>query len=324
MPNNSLIEHSEEAVRLDNAFFWDHAYLENRNCIIENLQYGNHINGNILLTAPEGVGKSAFIKALIEEHPTEHGDVSATIWGIAASFSVNGLGDFYTKMLRQLEDGNPEEGTPARKKQRVLKLIKHSGVKVVFIDEAHSIITKVGINHKNKYLQTLKELANERVCLWVLVGTNDARQIVTFDSEVSDRFPIRLRLDLLKFTTEAKCLEYAEFLMYLLQLIPRKVPFFDCLTSSLNEDGALELVFDKPDRYENLLRLLLAIDGKPRDLKRLLVNFLRKTDSKKVLNKEQMKAACSRAFKGQEQKLEAFSLPFAKVLERLRKRGLYV
>lgn len=81
-------------------------------------------------------------------------------------------------------------GTAEQLKQDLIKLLRKLNVKMLFIDEIHNLLTAQNDRILKQILNALKGLANRLRIPIVLIGTEEAKDIIQRDDQVLERYEI--------------------------------------------------------------------------------------------------------------------------------------
>jgi hypothetical protein len=291
--------------------------------VLKAISRSRKITKSVLITGDAGTGKSEFIEQMKSRHRVEPTDTYESVWGISIKPTSRSVEDLYDLLLNELGDPKGGRGRANKKRKRVLELVDKLGVKVIFVDEVHDVLPKKQLTDRDKFYIAFKGLMDDTECSWVLVGTPRAKILVEIDDQMRERIPYRGTLEQFKFTTPAKIGEFIQFLFSLMPKLDRKKPIFKCLNDSLNAEGRFILSENMSD-YDDLLRLLLATNGKVRDLKHLLTTFLEETSDRQSLSVENLKSVVEEAFTGQYDGKNPFQISINKVKAELKRKKLYV
>ncbi len=81
-------------------------------------------------------------------------------------------------------------GTAEQLKQRVITVLKDKQVKMLFIDEIHNLLTAQSTRILTQCRNAFKGLSNRLQIPIILVGTDDAKEVMDGDPQVRNRYPI--------------------------------------------------------------------------------------------------------------------------------------
>lgn len=151
-----------------------------------------HRMTGLTLVGPSGNGKTSIVAEFIrressksasaayDREPLEFLDINAP--------TKPDVSQFYTCILRRLEDLRAARGSRAEKEERVLKLLRQLSLRMIIIDEIHNVLVG-GPRLTDLFLIALKSLSNELRLPIVLVGTEDALNVIQLDRQVESRYP---------------------------------------------------------------------------------------------------------------------------------------
>ncbi len=81
-------------------------------------------------------------------------------------------------------------GTAEQLKQRVIRVLKDKNVKMLFIDEIHNLLTAQSTRILTQCRNAFKGLSNRLQIPIILIGTEDAKEVMDGDPQVRNRYPI--------------------------------------------------------------------------------------------------------------------------------------
>jgi len=252
MSSNQKNEFSGDADEFHNRVVWHDSYLEAREAVeLARRMHGTESAGVMLLGDP-GLGKSFFIRNDAKKHNTQYeGEVDKHPYlylDTPPDLSVDG---YLSDMLEKLGDPEPDQGRLPRKRRRLKHYIKELGVQIIFIDEFQDILAQRNITARSKGVKFVKWLMNEARVSVVLAGLPLSEEILKVDEQLNTRFNTVIHLKPFSMINVEEYEHYMGFMEALLSMFPRT------LVGGLN--------------HEMLVRLLLASNGIPRTLKKLLV-----------------------------------------------------
>jgi len=227
-----------------------------------------------LVLAPPGVGKSRMVEKILDDYHEESTAEKENVFGIYIEIPDTSMNEFYRELLFKLKDKEPDYGTAAAKKRRVINLINNMDVKFVFLDEIQVALPSSGLLPTSKFVKNIKELMNKTTCAWILLGAPEAIAIIDVDDQLADRFPRVINLKGLSLLGEENSLDFIDYLTDLLEDFPRRAPYFKFINDSRTDDS---LEYSENVNYDNLLRLCLASLGKPRRIRDLIISCLDNT-----------------------------------------------
>ncbi|AMP12032.1 AAA domain protein [Collimonas arenae] len=94
---------------------------------------------------------------------------------------------FYSEILEQLFASFRHNDRVEKKQYQVIKLLRYINLKVLVIDEIHSILAG-NLNKQRTFLNVVKYLGNELQIPIVGVGTKDAFRAIQTDPQLANRF----------------------------------------------------------------------------------------------------------------------------------------
>lgn len=151
-----------------------------------------HRMTGLTLSGPSGNGKTTIVHEFIrressrpasaasDREPIEFLDVNAP--------SKADVSLFYSIILRRLGDAKAYKGNRIEKETRVLRLLGQLSPRMLILDEIHNVLVG-GPRLTEFFLNTLKSLSNELRLPIVLVGTEDAVNVIQIDAQVESRYP---------------------------------------------------------------------------------------------------------------------------------------
>ena len=150
---------------------------------------------NYLLVGDTNNGKSAILREFERKYPVEN------IPGIGPQlkvlyFQAPAKADesrLYSAILEHLNHPHNDSDIASNKLKQVKSLIKALGLRALIIDELHNI-APASANKQKEFLVILKYLCNELKIGLICAGTTEVWNVVSFDSQLSNRFePIKLK-----------------------------------------------------------------------------------------------------------------------------------
>jgi len=316
------IEMSDEALNFKEFYSLIDKFHRPMQTILRTIKYRHQETSGTLVLGHPGCGKSFFAEKILKDYAEKSMPDKDRCFGIYVETSGCGLNELYREILTKLGDIDPGYGRIADKHRRIIHLVNKLDVKVVFLDEIQVMLPTSGLLPTSKFVKQLKEMVNKTNCAWVLLGVPDAADIVAVDTQLADRFPRVVCLESFSCAGENKVLDFMEYLFDLLANFPRKMPYFKCLNESINDDG---YSYKSEVNYDNLLRLCLASQGRPRRIRDLFVDCIENTSSDEKVTKATFESAYVNCYSNNTDKQlgNPFLMPIKEVKKCLIKDGLY-
>jgi hypothetical protein len=241
---------------------------------------------------------------------------------IASFCGDRGISGILDRLLNSMGDVNPQKfKTNGTKLNRVEFLIVKLGVKVIFLDEFHNALSRSGLIKKNAALKLVKDLLNMKKVALILMGTPVAGALIKTDPEIDTRFDANVILKSFDCCGQTNTLEFISYLSQILSNYPRKVSYLSCIQKSVVGEG-FQLREDID--YEPLHRFLLATDGNPRNIRKLLNRGITRTEPSEEVSKKLLgKIWSARIGSKTSVKSTPFSMNYKTVVEKLLKEKLY-
>jgi hypothetical protein len=293
------------------------------NCIDDvRADIGTETTG-LFIGGDAGNGKSTLAELYQLEHQVvDSGFIDSKPVVIASFCGDKGISGILDRLLETMGDVNPHKfRTNGQKLNRVEFFINTLDVKVIFLDEFHNALSRSGLIKKNSALKLVKDLLNMKKIALVLMGTPLAGELIKTDPEIDTRFDSNVTLESFDCNGVNNTLEFISYLSQILSYYPRKISYLDCIKDSVTGE-TIELI-DSVD-YEPLHRFLLATDGKPRNIQKLLSRCIKKTKPSEEVDKKLLGGIWSRRISSKTSvKSTPFSMRYATVVEKLKKEQLY-
>jgi GTPase SAR1 family protein len=144
----------------------------------------------LTLIGDSGSGKTTMTKAYIRERghaKVFHADFIERPVDIVRMPPATRPTAFFERILRTYEES--ENGTIPQKEHRVFNTLEVSKTQLLFIDEIHNVLNSGGHNTQEFMLKVLKDVANECKIPFILMGTEEALEVLKLNAEVKRRFP---------------------------------------------------------------------------------------------------------------------------------------
>ncbi len=149
-----------------------------------------HRMPNLLIVGDTNNGKTMLVERFSQLHPSYDapGDdaIVAPVMIVQAP-PVPDESRFYSNILEQLFAPFKYNDRIEKKQYQALKLLRYINLKMLVIDEIHSILAG-NLNKQRMFLNALKYLGNELQIPIVGVGTKDALRAVQTDPQLANRF----------------------------------------------------------------------------------------------------------------------------------------
>jgi hypothetical protein len=146
------------------------------------------------LIGPAGSGKSTIVSALLKDHPprSENGKTIRPIL-VAEVPSKPSIRSFYVALMEQLGGPVLARETNGSLRNRILRFIKETGVRVIVLEEFQHLARKVGVDSYG-VCDTIKSLMNEGRIGILFVGVPEAETVVQMDDQILTRRVMAIRL----------------------------------------------------------------------------------------------------------------------------------
>jgi len=143
-----------------------------------------------LIVAPSGNGKSTIFKAFMNKHPPRSSADCEQIPVLRVETPEKaGSGRFLGAVLEAFGFDDYDRDTFERRRLRVMRELKGTGVKVILVDEVHNLLAG-SPKLKEETANLLKNLSNTFDIPIVFAGTERAESVFRYDSQLVKRFPI--------------------------------------------------------------------------------------------------------------------------------------
>jgi hypothetical protein len=164
--------------------------------ILDNLheqiqQQAGTIKPNILVWGGPGQGKTTIMKKHLRDHPAVFKEQEGVRCMPVVGMEMPPMCDvkwLYTHMLRAIDARiTNSRGSIPDMAERIFKLYKLIGVRQIVIDEAHNMLVG-GDKQQRTMLSVMRHMSNELEIPIVLFGTQDAREALMHDPQLTRRF----------------------------------------------------------------------------------------------------------------------------------------
>lgn len=142
----------------------------------------------MLVTGPTGVGKTELVRQHLRQHPPstdgETDEVPAVFLETPAEVTLKSLAE---ALLVELGDPAPHRGGQVEKTRRVKDYIKELRVRRIVFDEVQHLTARRTDRGLLAAANWLKHLLNEGCCPILLVGTEEARELLIREPQLARR-----------------------------------------------------------------------------------------------------------------------------------------
>jgi DNA polymerase III delta prime subunit len=147
----------------------------------------------LLLFGVPGMGKTRIVHRFLREHGSRFDPQRGTTHLPAVALQMPPTPherDFYEELLVAMEAVLPVKLSLSNLRQRVRVLARQLGVRMLIIDEIHSMLSGT-FREQRIFLNALRFLANDLRLPLVCVGIPEAKQALMTDQQLADRFEAR-------------------------------------------------------------------------------------------------------------------------------------
>jgi hypothetical protein len=141
---------------------------------------------NILLTSPPGNGKTGILANSMAQHPevtTDPVQIKPVVYVLTPADCNEGK--LWSEFLRGLGYDDYAKGSIITKKRIVLNALIQCQTKLILVDEVHNMLT--GRAKAESALAVLKNISTETGRPIVFAGTEDASEVLEYDSQLTTR-----------------------------------------------------------------------------------------------------------------------------------------
>lgn len=147
----------------------------------------------LLLFGAAGMGKTRIVQRFLREHGSRFDPQRGTTWVPVVALQMPPTPqerDFYEELLVAMDAAVSVKLSVSHLRQRVRVLARQLGVRMLIIDEIHSMLSGT-FREQRIFLNALRFLANDLHLPLVCVGTPEAKQALLTDQQLADRFEAR-------------------------------------------------------------------------------------------------------------------------------------
>lgn len=178
----------------------------------------------MLVTGGTGSGKTTLTQHIAEQARRLHGrdDAEKTIEPaiILSAPDPCTPRELCVQLLTNLGDPSPRKRERGDLPKVTATLMRQCGVRVVLFDNFQDVPAKRASRGIEQVLVRLRELMDQTDCLWVLLGTKEARMVIRSDLQITRRCPYEAELEYFSVKTEAKRRAFVEVLAQLDRWLP--------------------------------------------------------------------------------------------------------
>lgn len=176
----------------------------------------------LLLYGETGIGKTKIIRKFTRDHPPTFNEATGVSTMPVVSFQMPPAPDerdVYEELFSSIGANGVTcfPDTARRVREACRRLLKTMAVKVLIIDEVHSMLSGT-YRQQRIFLNTIRYLANDLRIPLVCVGTDEARLALLTDSQLAERF------DALQLAPWKNDSEFRALLASFASILPLRLP----------------------------------------------------------------------------------------------------
>lgn len=135
------------------------------------------------------IGKTSLIQEFIDSHSNPKDKTKKYEYLYVEAPENPSIKALYNEILYRFNI-YAKWGTAEQLKQRVLLTLQEKDVKMLFIDEIHNLLTAQSPRILTQCRNAFKGLSNRLQIPIILIGTNEAKQVMEGDPQVRNRYPV--------------------------------------------------------------------------------------------------------------------------------------
>ncbi|MCY0888828.1 MAG: TniB family NTP-binding protein [Alicyclobacillaceae bacterium] len=207
------------------------------------------------ITGDAGVGKSEVFKQYKNQNAASNGGVAGqSVVAIELTYRVPTPLALVEMLLQGMGAPNPTYGRNLGVKfNRLVNLIKATGVEIVLLDEFQNFVDQNSGKGKLLYdvSDCLKSLINATHVPFVLFGLHDTLCILRVNSQLNGRFQRRETLPVFPFKTESDRSDFRK----LLTMIDQQLPFLQM--SKMSDDHLSQKIYEATGGLMRFIKFLI-------------------------------------------------------------------
>jgi hypothetical protein len=149
----------------------------------------------LMITGPTGVGKTFLRKQFMGSHKPYDEAERTVVPVIAFSVPSNPKGKGMYQMILSAFGSNYLTGTETALEDRIIKLIKACGTRLIIADESNHLVDRGGQKSHEKAADNFKTLMNEANVSVIMLGTERVSHLLTVNDQLRRRFSTHLQLE---------------------------------------------------------------------------------------------------------------------------------
>tara|TARA_R100000655_G_scaffold69365_2_gene107608 strand:- start:16284 stop:17276 length:993 start_codon:yes stop_codon:yes gene_type:complete len=178
----------------------------------------------ILIFGDRGTGKSSLLKRYIENnkrHIHDDGRMNIPVFDCEVH-AASTVSQFYTSVLKGLQDPFPEKGLTVSKGERLHRMLRDMKTELMIIDEFHELLDGQNKKVMTNVASAIKTLINQTKIPVVLAGTKTAKFVLDSNKELRRRFKASVELPRFSIFTEDEKNTFRKFLAEYDKALPFK------------------------------------------------------------------------------------------------------